>query len=72
VATTDANAAEPARGANSFTEDQARSRLENNGFRNVTGLQKDDDGVWRGRAEKNGQQTGVWLDYKGSVGASRM
>lgn len=68
VATTDANAPQPARGSNSFTQGQAQSRMESNGFQNVTGLRKDDDGVWRGSATKDGRQTAVWLDYKGNVG----
>src|SRR3954447_7616330 len=68
VATTDANAQAPARGANSFIQGQAQSRIEDHGFQNVTGLNKDDDGVWRGTGTKNGQQAAVWLDYKGNVG----
>ena len=68
VATTDANAPIPARGANSFTEGEARSRIESNGYSNVSGLTKDDDGVWRGKAQKGSQQAQVWLDYKGNVG----
>jgi hypothetical protein len=72
IATTGTNASAPAKGANSFTEGEARSRIEGNGFRNISGLQKDNDGVWRGRAEKNGRQSEVWLDYKGNVGGGRM
>jgi len=68
VTTTDANAARPARGANSFTEGQARGRLEDNGFQNVTSLKKDDDGIWRAVASKGGSQGPVWLDYKGNAG----
>lgn len=68
VATTHANAPTPARGANSFTEGEARRRIESNGFSNVTGLAKDNDGVWRGKAQKGSQQAQVWLDYKGNVG----
>jgi len=68
VATTDANAPAPARGANSFTQGQAQSRIQDHGFQNVTGLNKDDDGVWRGTGTKNGQPAAVWLDYKGNVG----
>ena len=68
VATTNANAPTPARGANSFTEGEARRRIESNGFSNVSGLAKDNDGVWRGKAEKGSQQAQVWLDYKGNVG----
>jgi len=58
----------PAKGSNSFTEGQAKSRIEDHGYTNVTGLAKDGDGVWRGRAQKGGNQVGVWVDYKGAVG----
>jgi putative membrane protein len=68
VATTDA--AQPAKGANSFTEAQARTRLEKNGFQNVSELKKDDDGIWRGTAERDGSKLNVWEDYKGNVGVS--
>jgi len=69
VATTNANASQPAKGANSFTEAEARRRIEANGFSNVTGLAKDADGVWRGKAQqKDGGSTEVWLDYKGNAG----
>jgi hypothetical protein len=68
VATTNANAPAPARGANSFTEGEARSRIESNGYSNISGLTKDDNGIWRGKAQKGSQQAQVWLDYKGNVG----
>jgi hypothetical protein len=71
VATTDANAATPAEGANSFTMNQAKSRLETQGFSNVSDLHKDDNGVWRGKAEKNGTTSNVWLDYKGNAGIAQ-
>lgn len=56
-------------GANSFTESQARSRLMEAGYANVTGLTKDDQGIWRGKAERNGRSVSVGLDYKGNVSA---
>lgn len=68
VATTAANAAQPAKGANSFTDDQARGRIESRGYSTVTDLKKDDDGIWRGSATKDSAKVGVWLDYKGNVG----
>jgi len=71
VATTAANAPAPAKGANSFTMNEAKSRLEKNGFSNVGGLTKDDNGVWRGNAQKDGSTTPVWLDYKGNTGATK-
>ena len=70
VATTDANALQPAKGANSFTAGEARRRIERSGYADVTGLQKDGDGIWRGTAMKSGNKVKVWLDYKGNVGAS--
>jgi hypothetical protein len=57
----------PVKGRNSFTEGEAKSRLESNGFSNVSGLAKDDDGVWRGKAMKNGKEVEVSLDYQGNV-----
>lgn len=60
-------AATPQPGANSFTEGQARSRIEAAGFSNVSELQKDDQGIWRGRGMRNGQQTSVALDFTGAV-----
>jgi hypothetical protein len=57
----------PAPGANSFTEGQARSRIEAAGYTDVSGLEKDDQGIWRGRASRGGQQLGVSLDYQGNV-----
>ena len=62
-----APAGAPAAGANSFTEGQARSRLESNGFTNVSGLQKDNSGVWRGKASKGGRTLDVAVDYQGNI-----
>jgi protein CpxP len=70
VATTNANASEPARGANSFTMGEAKSRLEKNGFADVSDLKKDDNGVWRGTGKKDGSAASVWLDYKGNTGTA--
>src|SRR4051794_1506712 len=70
VATTNANAPQPARGANSFTEGEARRRIESNGYAEIGDLKKDADGVWHGTAKKGGSTVKVWLDYKGNVGAS--
>ena len=68
VTTTGANAPQPAKGANSFTDGEARRRLEKEGFTTVTDLKKDNEGVWRGKATKGGNNVGVWLDYKGNIG----
>jgi hypothetical protein len=61
------NPGAPVAGANSFTEGQAKSRIESNGYSNVTALQKDNAGVWRGKAQKNGKSVDVSLDFQGNV-----
>ena len=61
------NAGAPAAGANSFTEGQAKSRIEAAGYSNVSGLAKDKDGVWRGKGTKAGASTDVGLDYQGNI-----
>lgn len=55
------------RGANSFTQAQAREHIAKSGFTNVSGLTKDKQGVWRGTARKGGQTVHVGLDFKGNV-----
>jgi hypothetical protein len=37
------------------------------GFANVSNLKKDDNGVWRGRAMKDGKTVDVSVDYQGNV-----
>ena len=54
-------------GSNSFTESQARSKIEEAGYQNVTELKKDDQGIWRAKAHKSGQTVSVGLDFKGNV-----
>jgi hypothetical protein len=56
-------------GANSFTEGQARSRMEDAGFTAIEGLAKDDQGFWRGRGMRNGQVNEVALDFRGRIAA---
>jgi hypothetical protein len=65
------NSSAPAAGANSFTEAQARSRIEAAGYSDVSKLEKDKDGVWRGHAAKSGTQSAVGLDYQGNVVSAR-
>lgn len=59
--------AELSPGANSFTEGQAKSRFESYGFSDVSGLNKDNDGFWRGAAKKDGKTVNVVLDFKGNI-----
>jgi hypothetical protein len=62
---TDPNA--PLAGANSFTEAQAKERMEKAGFLQVSNLKKDDKGIWRATAMHGGKQTNVAVDYRGNV-----
>jgi len=57
------------KGANSFTEGEARSRLERSGLKDVKDLKKDDQGIWRGTAMLDGKSVGVGLDFKGNMSA---
>jgi hypothetical protein len=69
IANTNANnPGAPAAGANSFTEAQAKSRIEAAGYSNVSGLSKDKDGIWRGKASRGSTTVvDVTLDYQGNV-----
>ncbi|NKC29996.1 hypothetical protein [Falsiroseomonas selenitidurans] len=60
----------PLPGANSFTEGQAAARIADAGFIDVQALRLDEQGVWRGRAMRNGRLTGVALDFRGNVVAT--
>jgi hypothetical protein len=59
----------PVRGANSFTEGQAKSRIESMGYANVSELKQDNEGIWRGKAMKDGRSVVVSLDFQGNVSA---
>jgi hypothetical protein len=63
------NPGAPVAGSNSFTEGQAKSRIESNGFASVSELRKDEQGVWRGKAVKDGKTVTVSLDFQGNVTA---
>lgn len=68
VATPDSkNATAPVEGANSFTEDQAKSRIEKAGFTDVKNLMKDDKGIWMAAGMKDGKAVNIALDYQGNV-----
>jgi hypothetical protein len=54
-------------GKNSFTEGQARSRIEAAGFTNVGTLVMDEQGIWRATANKGAMKVAVGLDYQGTV-----
>lgn len=63
----DADKNAPLPGANSFTEGQAKSRLEANGYSQVGPLTKDADGVWKGSATHGGTKVNVTVDYRGNI-----
>jgi hypothetical protein len=65
------NSNAPVAGRNSFTEGQAKSRIEEAGYTNVTALKKDDDGVWRAKASKGGSSTDVSVDFQGNVNSAK-
>jgi len=67
TSTTPVPAGAPVAGANSFTESQARSRIEDQGFTEVINLAKDDQSIWRGTAMKGGVSSRVAVDYQGNV-----
>ena len=57
----------PLKGANSFTEGQAKDRVMAAGFTGVSMLNKDGEGIWRGNAMKDGKSAKVAVDFKGNV-----
>lgn len=60
----------PFPGANSFTETQALDRIQKSGFASVTGIKKDDQGIWRATGMHGGKSVSIALDYKGNVVAN--
>jgi hypothetical protein len=68
VATPDTkNPTAPVEGANSFTEDQAKERIEEAGYTGVKDLKKDDKGIWNAAGMKDGKSVSIALDYQGNV-----
>ena len=65
------NSDKPVAGRNSFTEGQAKSKIEEAGYTGITDLKKDDDGVWRGMASKGGASTDVSVDFQGNVNTAK-
>lgn len=57
----------PSIGANTITEAQAKTRIEAQGYTGVTALQKDANGMWRGKAMKDGKSVDLSLDTEGKV-----
>ncbi len=68
VATPDTkNPTAPVEGANSFTEAQAKDRIEKAGYTAVKDLKKDDKGIWNAAGMKDGKAVSIALDYQGNV-----
>jgi hypothetical protein len=65
------NSNAPVAGRNSFTEGQAKSKIEGAGYANVSELKKDDNGVWRGKASKAGSSTEVSVDFQGNINTAK-
>jgi len=65
------NSNAPVAGRNSFTEGQAKSKIEEAGYSNVSDLKKDDNGVWRGKATKGGSASSVSVDFQGNVNPAK-
>ena len=57
----------PLKGANSFTEGQAKDRALSRGLTSVADLKKDGDGIWRGSAMQDGKTVQIAVDFKGNV-----
>src|SRR4029077_7423081 len=65
------NSNAPVAGRNSFTEGQAKSRIESAGYTNVSALQKDANGVWRAQDSKGGTTGNVSVDFEGNVNPAK-
>ncbi|EJZ18460.1 PepSY domain-containing protein (plasmid) [Rhizobium sp. Pop5] len=61
------NPTAPVEGANSFTEGQAKDRIEKAGYTDVKDLKKDDKGIWMASGMKDGKAVVIALDYQGNI-----
>ncbi len=61
------NPGAPIAGKNSFTEAQAKSRIEEAGYTDVSGLKLDDQGIWRAMGTRDGKHGNVALDFQGNI-----
>lgn len=61
------NPTAPVEGANSFTEEQAKERMEKAGYSNVMHLKKADNGIWSATGTKDGVPASIALDFQGNV-----
>ena len=49
------------------TKTEAMKQIEAKGYTHVAKLKKDENGVWRGTAMKDGQTGPISVDYQGNV-----
>jgi len=59
----------PPQDANTGSDKNARAAIELDGYKNVRGLEKGADGMWRGRAMRGRTEIAVRVDASGSVSA---
>jgi hypothetical protein len=52
-----------------LSQDQARFRLESDGYGGVSTLLRGADGTWTGKAQRNGQTMDVTVDADGNITA---
>ena len=67
--TNDSRAPPPFSGALGFERTQAQQTMTTLGYREVSGLEKHDDGSWRARAHKNGTYWQLRISPYGIVSA---
>jgi hypothetical protein len=51
----------------SFTEQQAKAKFESDGYTVISGLKKDDKGMWTATAMKEGRPVQLSLDTQGQI-----
>jgi putative membrane protein len=61
----------PLDGATSFSDGQASDRISAAGMMTPAGLAKDDKGIWRGTAKKDGKSVSVAVDFKGTLSPNK-
>ncbi|GGG07202.1 hypothetical protein GCM10010924_39940 [Rhizobium wenxiniae] len=61
------NPGAPVAGKNSFTEALAKTRIEEAGYTDASGLKRDDQGVGRAMGSKDGKHANVPLDFQGNI-----
>jgi periplasmic protein CpxP/Spy len=63
----DAGPPTAAHGPNNMTESEAKAKIEEGGFSDVSNLKKNDEGVWLGKAQREGESFEVAIDSEGNL-----